>query len=47
VIWIVYQRVRRREAEQVEDLRAELSDFVMAPFVGVGVIDRTGPETRM
>jgi AcrR family transcriptional regulator len=47
VIWIVYQRVRRREAEQVEDLLAELSDFVMAPFVGAGVIDRTGPETRI
>jgi AcrR family transcriptional regulator len=47
VLWIVYQRVRRREAEQVEDLLAELSDFVMAPFVGVGVIDRTGPKTLM
>jgi AcrR family transcriptional regulator len=47
VIWIVYQRVRRRETEQVEDLLAELSDFVLAPFVGSGVIDRTRRETRL
>lgn len=47
VIWIVYQRVRRREAEQVEGLLKELSDFVLAPYIGAGVIDRVAPKKCM
>jgi len=34
VAWIVYQQVRRKEAELAEDLLPELSEFVLAPFQG-------------
>ena len=34
VAWIVYQQIRRREAEQAEDLLPELSEFMLAPFQG-------------
>lgn len=33
VAWIVYQQIRRKEAEQAEDLLPELSEFMLAPFV--------------
>jgi AcrR family transcriptional regulator len=36
VVWIVYQQIRRNEAEQAEDLLPELSEFVMGPYLGVG-----------
>ena len=32
VAWIVYQQIRRQEAEQAEDLLPELSEFMLAPF---------------
>lgn len=32
VAWIVYQQIRREEAEQAEDLLPELSEFMLAPF---------------
>jgi AcrR family transcriptional regulator len=32
VAWIVYQQIRRREAEQAEDLLPELCEFMLAPF---------------
>jgi AcrR family transcriptional regulator len=32
VAWIVYQQIRRDEAEQAEDLLPELSEFMLAPF---------------
>src|SRR5689334_6269180 len=32
VAWIVYQQVRRGEAEKAEDLLPELSEFMLAPF---------------
>lgn len=32
VAWIVYQQIRRGEAERAEDLLPELSDFMLAPF---------------
>lgn len=34
VAWIVYQQIRREEAEQAEDLLPELSEFMLAPFHG-------------
>jgi AcrR family transcriptional regulator len=34
VAWIVYQQIRREEAEQAEDLLPELSEFMLAPFQG-------------
>jgi AcrR family transcriptional regulator len=40
VAWIVYQQIRRREAERAEDLLPELSEFVMAPYLGVGIAER-------
>jgi AcrR family transcriptional regulator len=36
VAWIVYQQLRRHEAEKAEDLLPELSEFMLAPFVGAG-----------
>jgi AcrR family transcriptional regulator len=35
VAWIVYQQIRRQEAEKAEDLLPELSEFMLAPFAGV------------
>ncbi len=32
VAWIVYQQIRRQEAEKAEDLLPELSEFMLAPF---------------
>ena len=34
IAWIVYRKIRRGEAEQAEDLLPELSEFMMAPYVG-------------
>jgi len=34
IAWIVYQQIRRGEAEQAEDLLPELSEFMLAPFHG-------------
>jgi AcrR family transcriptional regulator len=34
VAWIVYQQIRRHEAEKAEDLLPELSEFILAPFLG-------------
>ncbi len=34
VAWIVYQQIRRQEAEQAENLLPELSEFMLAPFHG-------------
>ncbi|MFP5388916.1 MAG: TetR/AcrR family transcriptional regulator [Thermoleophilia bacterium] len=34
VAWIVYQQIRRQEAERAEDLLPELSEFMLAPFHG-------------
>jgi len=33
VAWIVYQQLRRGEAERAEDLLPELSEFMMAPYL--------------
>jgi AcrR family transcriptional regulator len=33
VAWIVYQQIRRGEAERAEDLLPELTEFMMAPYV--------------
>lgn len=33
VAWIVYQQIRRHEAEKAEDLLPELSEFMLAPFL--------------
>lgn len=34
VAWIVYQQLRREEGERAEDLLPELTDFMLAPFLG-------------
>jgi AcrR family transcriptional regulator len=36
VVWIVYQQIRRHETEQAEDLLPELTEFMLAPYLGVG-----------
>lgn len=35
VAWIVYQQIRRREAEKAMDLLPELAEFMLAPYRGV------------
>ena len=44
LMWIIYQQVRRREAEQIEAMLPQLIEFVLAPYVGAGVIERVGSE---
>jgi AcrR family transcriptional regulator len=39
VAWIVYQQIRRGEAEQAEDLLPELTEFMIAPYLGAGMAD--------
>lgn len=39
VAWIVYQQIRRGEAERAEDLLPELMEFMMAPYLGAGMAD--------
>ena len=34
VAWIIHQQIRRGEAESAEDLLPELTEFMMAPYVG-------------
>lgn len=37
VVWIVYQQIRRHETERARDLLPELTEFMMAPYRGIGV----------
>jgi AcrR family transcriptional regulator len=37
VAWIVYQTIRRGEAERAEDLLPELTEFMVAPYLGAGM----------
>ncbi len=37
VAWIVYQQIRRGEAERAEDLLPELTEFMIAPYVSTGL----------
>ena len=39
VVWIAYQQIRRGETERAVDLLPELSEFVMAPYVGIGIAE--------
>lgn len=39
VAWIVYQQLRRGDAERAEDLLPELTDFMAAPFLSAGLTD--------
>jgi AcrR family transcriptional regulator len=39
VAWIVYQQIRRGDAERAEDLLPELTDFITAPFLSAGMAD--------
>ena len=39
VAWIVYQQIRRGEAERAEDLLPELTEFMMAPYQGAGMAE--------
>jgi AcrR family transcriptional regulator len=40
VAWIVYQQIRRKEAERAADLLPELSEFMLAPFQGAAQTDK-------
>jgi AcrR family transcriptional regulator len=42
VAWILQQQVRRGEAESVGDLHAELTQFVLSPYLDVGKVGGTG-----
>lgn len=37
VAWIVYQQIRRGEAERAEDLLPELTEFMLAPYLDAGM----------
>jgi len=39
VAFIVYQQIRRGEAKRAEDLLPELTEFMMAPYLGAGMTD--------
>jgi hypothetical protein len=39
VAWIVYQQIRRGEAERAEDLLPELTEFILAPFLGASMAE--------
>jgi AcrR family transcriptional regulator len=39
VAWIVFQQIRRGEAEQAEDLLPELTEFMIAPYLGASMAD--------
>jgi AcrR family transcriptional regulator len=39
VAWIVYQQIRRGDAERAEDLLPELTEFMMAPYLGAGIAE--------
>jgi AcrR family transcriptional regulator len=39
VAWIVYQQIRRGEAEMAEDLLPELTEFMLAPYLGAGMAE--------
>jgi AcrR family transcriptional regulator len=40
VAWIVYQQIRRHEAEKAGDLLPELSEFMLAPFHAVSQTEK-------
>lgn len=42
VAWIVYQQIRREEAEQAEDLLPELAEFMLAPFQSAAKAGKRG-----
>jgi AcrR family transcriptional regulator len=42
VAWILQLKIRKGEAEQAPDLLPELSQFVLAPYLGVGKVVDTG-----
>lgn len=37
VAWIIHQQIRRGDAERAEDLLPELTEFMMAPYLGAGM----------
>lgn len=45
VAWIVYQQIRRKEAERAGDLLPELSEFIFAPFHGAADAARKRANT--
>jgi AcrR family transcriptional regulator len=39
VAWIIYQQLRRGEAERAEDLLPELTEFMTAPYLGASLAE--------
>jgi AcrR family transcriptional regulator len=39
VAWIIYQQIRRGEAERAEDLLPELMEFMLAPYLGASMTE--------
>ena len=39
VAWIVYRQIRRGETDRAEDLLPELTEFMLAPYVGAGIAE--------
>jgi AcrR family transcriptional regulator len=45
IFWILYQRIIMGQAEQIEDLRAELVEFCLAPYLGSEAAKRIAAES--
>jgi AcrR family transcriptional regulator len=45
IFWILYQRIIMGWAEQIEDLRAELVEFCLAPYLGSEAARRIAAES--
>ncbi|HSK48864.1 MAG TPA: TetR/AcrR family transcriptional regulator [Solirubrobacterales bacterium] len=44
IFWIVYQRIIMGQAEQIEELRPELVEFSLAPYLGAEAAKRVAAE---
>jgi AcrR family transcriptional regulator len=44
IVWITHQQIRRSETERATDLLPELSEFVLAPYVGIGIAEAADKE---
>ena len=40
IFWVIYQRIIRGEAEQIEELLPELVEFALIPYIGVEAAQR-------
>jgi hypothetical protein len=44
IFWIVYQRIIMGQTEQIEELRPELVEFALTPYLGADAAKRAATE---